>query len=196
MTKYGEEEIEFTTKEERIKKEDSLRDELVASLVRSMKAIPEKLGKGIEQAVEVEESIKRAMPSWLATNPVPNLAHMPNEAKERNIQVTAEQEAHKKAVSPSKDIKILEEPEVVVPETKTVPVNASIVIAGAGSAVSEEKELFEDDATPVVAEAPSTAPAAVLVETAAVVAKADVKDAKDADGFDVFSGEDIFGDTK
>ena len=40
LVKFAEEQIEFSTEAERIQKEDKLRDDLVASMTRSMKAIP------------------------------------------------------------------------------------------------------------------------------------------------------------
>lgn len=92
LTKYAEESIEYSSAEERIKKEDQLRDELVSSLIRSMKAIPEKLGKGIEAAIEVEESIKKAIPEWLENGAVPNIA---NGAKKNYIKNASDQKAQK-----------------------------------------------------------------------------------------------------
>lgn len=92
LTKYAEEKISYNSDEDRINQEDNLRDDLVASLVRSMKSIPEKLGKGAENAVEVEEAIKKAIPDWLENGPVPNIA---NNAEKKHIQNTAEQKAHK-----------------------------------------------------------------------------------------------------
>jgi hypothetical protein len=96
LTKYAEETIEYTTEEERIAKEDQLRDELVESLKRSMKAIPERLGKGIEEAIEVEEAIKKAIPEWLESGAVPNIA---NKAEKKLIQNAAEQKAEKDAAT-------------------------------------------------------------------------------------------------
>ena len=88
LTKYAEESIDYETDAERIAKEDQLRDELVDSLKRSMQAIPEKLGKGLEEAIEVEQAIQKAIPEWLENSPVPNLA---NNAEKKFIQDAAEQ---------------------------------------------------------------------------------------------------------
>jgi hypothetical protein len=92
LSKYAEESIEFSSDEERIAKEDQLRDDLVVSLVRSMKEIPKKLGKGIDQAIEVEESIKKAIPEFLEKGNVPNIANVP---KKNHVQDTAEQKNQK-----------------------------------------------------------------------------------------------------
>ena len=92
LVKYAEEEIEYTSDADRQQKEDALRDDLISSVKRSMKAIPEKLGKGIENAVEVEQLIKKAIPEWLANGPVPNMA---NTAKKTEVRVAAEQKEQK-----------------------------------------------------------------------------------------------------
>ncbi|MFA7219426.1 MAG: hypothetical protein WC119_02900 [Synergistaceae bacterium] len=96
LTKYAEESIEYSSAEERIKKEDELRDELVFSLIRSMKAIPEKLGKGIDAAIEVEESIKKAIPEWLENGAIPNIA---NGAEKNYIKNASDQKAQKDEAS-------------------------------------------------------------------------------------------------
>jgi hypothetical protein len=129
LTKYAEEEISYDTYAERISKEDILRDDLVDSLIRSMKAIPEKLGKGVENAIEVEESIGKAIPKWLENDTVPNIA---NNAKKKMIQVAAEQKDNKD--SQSKVISV----EEIKPEQKdSNPKNETVVT---------EENLFEDDA--------------------------------------------------
>jgi hypothetical protein len=114
LTKYGEEEIEFNSPEERIEKEDSLRNDLLTSLIRSMKVIPERLDKGIEQAIEVGNAIKKAIPEWLAKGPIPNIA---NGAKASDIQATARQDDQKKSVEQIKDIDIIGEDTPVKKET-------------------------------------------------------------------------------
>jgi hypothetical protein len=88
ITKYAEEEIEYSSETERIQKEDALTDSLVESMTRSMKAIPEKLGKGVTAAIEVEQAIKKTIPEWLAKNIVPNIA---NNAKKQDNKIKNEQ---------------------------------------------------------------------------------------------------------
>lgn len=92
LTKYAEESIEYSSEQERIEKEDQLTNDLIISLRRGMKSIPEKLGKGIDQAIEVEESICKAIPEWLESSAVPNIA---NGAEKKYIQVVAEQKQKK-----------------------------------------------------------------------------------------------------
>lgn len=101
LTKYAEEEIEYSSDSERIQKEQALRDDLLTNLITSMKAIPERLNKGVAQAQEVEESIKRTIPEWLANGPVPNIANM---AKAKELTVTAEQKANKDEHSKEVDV--------------------------------------------------------------------------------------------
>lgn len=133
LTKYAEETIEYSTDAERIAKEDKLRDELVASLVRSMKAIPEKLGKGIEQAIEVEEAIQRAIPEWLENGPVPNIA---NTAEKKQIQAVAEQKVQK-------DVAVANLAEVTKPEVDGSGDNSHV-----DQLNETDEDLFEDDEMP------------------------------------------------
>jgi hypothetical protein len=155
LTKYAEESIEYNSEEERISKEDQLRDELLASLVRSMHAIPEKLGKGIEEAIEVEEAIQKAIPEWLENGPVPNIA---NTAEKKQIQAVAEQKAQKDEAEanlkevindePSgseSDEDLFEEDEMPEPEAVEKPEEAE----GANEAenVSETKEEAKSDSS-------------------------------------------------
>jgi hypothetical protein len=88
ITKYAEEEIEYSSEVERTQKEDALTASLVESMTRSMKAIPEKLGKGVAEAIEVEQAIKKTIPEWLAKNIVPNIA---NNAKKQDNKIKNEQ---------------------------------------------------------------------------------------------------------
>jgi len=128
LTKYAEESIEYSSEKERIEKEDQLTNDLVVSLRRSMKSIPEKLGKGIDQAIQVEESISKAIPEWLATSAIPNIA---NGAEKKHIQVVAEQKQ-------KKDESTANLAEVVKPEAK---VETKVET----KAVEAEESLFEDD---------------------------------------------------
>lgn len=131
LVKFAEEQIEFSTEAERIQKEDKLRDDLVAAMTRSMKAIPEKLGKGIDQAIEVEQSIKKAMPEWMAQGNVPNIA---NSAKKIELQKSADQkDAKDKAVAEASELDV--KPTTSSKEDK---------VKGKDDDVSQE-ELFEDN---------------------------------------------------
>ena len=77
LVNHAEEEIEFDNDAERIAQEDQLTSDLTSYIVRAMRNIPAKLGKGIENAQQVEEAIQKAIPDWLAKGPVPNIANQP-----------------------------------------------------------------------------------------------------------------------
>ena len=173
LTKYAEEGIEFSSDSDRIEKEDGLRDDLVASIMRSMKAIPERLGKGIDQAIEVEEAIQKAIPAWLENGPVPNIA---NGAKEKVIKVTAEQKDNKDSQIPVVDTKIDKE-DVQVEVVKTSESTTS---------VSEEDvhDLFEDDAPSTNTEAKKEVEKEKDVDPSV---KNDLKEFFDEDDDDLFS---------
>ena len=168
LTKYAEEEIEFLDVKELVAKEDDLRNDLVSSLIRSMKYIPEKLGKGADKAIEVEESIKKAIPEWLEKNPVPNIA---NGAKKTDIRNSAEQMANKtiQEASVSNTLSVIEEPEKT---EKTEKTEEKVTV--------DEKDLFEDDSN-------------VSSTVAKEKSSADKTNSK-GDDFDLFNDDDIFGD--
>jgi len=186
LTKYAEEEIEYSTDLERTQKEESLRDDLVTSLIKSMKAIPERLNKGVQNAQEVEESIKKSIPAWLANGTVPNIANM---AKKQEIQVSAEQKSNKDEYSKdsAKDMDVFEDPKPnnnAKDEVKQV-----ISIIDSTPDIPEvdkvnESDLFEDDKATVSAVVPET-----KVETK-VETKAPSKDKKSE--FDDIFDDDIF----
>lgn len=144
LTKYAEEEIEFDSISERQKKEDDLREDLLANMMRSMKAIPARLGKGVEQAAEVEEAIQKAIPAWLEKGAIPNIA---NGAKEKVIQITAEQKNNKDSQITVPEVKSLSKPEIAkIVELPKPEIDQSVEL----TALSEVdvKNLFEDDVTP------------------------------------------------
>ena len=110
IVKQAQEEISFKNESERISLENSLTNDLVDSLIRSMKAVPERLGKGVPNAQELEESISKAIPEWLDGNP-PNLI---NSTKEKLNKSSSEQKVNK---SKADDILNVTEPESK-PESK------------------------------------------------------------------------------
>ena len=182
FTKYCEEEIEFSSAEERVKKEDSLREDLVASLMRDFREVPKQLGKGLAQTLKVEEAIQKALPQWLSQNPIPNIA---NNSKKIDVKNTAKQYVEKVEAAPAVEVEVFE-------EKKVLPINASVVVASgeAPSAEVLEKELFDD--------APVAAPVAAPVESSEPDLDPVVSvSPSEADGFDdVFGGEDIFEEGK
>lgn len=74
ISKYAESEIEFKDEQDRIKLEDELQNDIVKDIIRSMRSLPEKLGKKTDAIERIEESITKSIPEWLNKNPVPNLA--------------------------------------------------------------------------------------------------------------------------
>jgi hypothetical protein len=138
ITKYAEEEIEFSSASERIQKEEALTDDLTQSLIRSMKAIPERLAKGVDQAVEVQALIKKAIPEWLANSPVPNIA---NNAKKNEIKADADAKSNKdEAVARVKEVDLMEND--VAPVPSQAPAHETNEKNEA-----EANELFDDGAT-------------------------------------------------
>lgn len=166
LTKYAEEQIEYSTPKERMEKEDELRDDLVASIVRSMKAIPEKLGKGIEAAIEVEESIKKAIPEWMEKEAVPNLA---NTAKKKEIQNEAEQKEQKKKAEDNLSEVLTEDCSKKEAETSA----------------SSESDLFEEDEMPEPKKVDGADDP---------IGEEESKEADDGFGDDFFDDDDLFDD--
>ena len=74
ITKYSEKKITYETPEEMVKKEDEFTSELTSDIIRTMRGLPERLGKKTDAVVVIEEKIQKKIPEWLANNPVPNLA--------------------------------------------------------------------------------------------------------------------------
>ena len=84
LTKYGESKIEYDSPEEMMTKEDQLNDEVVSDLVRTMRALPSKLGKKTNAVVEIEEKIKTKIPEWLKNGPEPNIANVAQKDAEKS----------------------------------------------------------------------------------------------------------------
>lgn len=197
IVKYAEEEIEYSNTKERIEKEDAIRDDVVANLLRSLKAIPEKLGKGIENAIEVEESIKKKIPEWLANGPVPNIA---NGAIGKEISVSATQQAQKDEVASytkidveepkketKKEIKVsskeleVEQVEQIEAPVSSAPLSGSLA------------ELFEDDTVVPVVSSPIPVEVKEAVEEAVEEIREKIKKVKKEEKIEK-SDDDLFGD--
>lgn len=91
IVKQAQEEISYENESDRISLEDNLMNDLINSIVRSMKEIPARLGKGISEAQDVEEAIASSLPKWLDKNP-PNIA---DETKKKLSKVSSEQKENK-----------------------------------------------------------------------------------------------------
>lgn len=138
LSKYAEESIQYENENERIEKEDALRDDLIHSLARSMKAIPEKLGKGISNAVEVEEAIVKAIPEWLEKGAVPNIANLP---KKKNIQDTATQK-DKKDKEAKNEASMIKGVDIDVDESES---KLEFTASGGDTTNNTGGDLFDDD---------------------------------------------------
>lgn len=129
ITKQASEEIEYSSEAERLTLEENLTTDLVDSIVKTMRTVPARLGKGIENAQEVEEAISKAIPEWLENNP-PNLADKPREAANRSAA-----EAKEVIDRASEDILDVDEESVDEESVDTL-----------------EEDLFEDDEPPAKSE--------------------------------------------
>lgn len=85
ITKYAEEEIEYQTQEDRISKESELIEDLIDSLKVSMSQVTKKMNMGIDEAIEVQESISKTIPEWLKNNPIPNIANKAYQSNKKNV---------------------------------------------------------------------------------------------------------------
>jgi len=137
ITKQAQEEIEYKNEEERLALEEGLSNDLISSVINSMRLVPQRLGKGVDNAQEVEESITKAIPQWFENSP-PNLANVP---KANSNKVASDQKANKDDFASSVE-DIIAEPEVVA-----VMTNKEVEIAESelGSEKVPEEMLFGDD---------------------------------------------------
>ena len=92
ITKYAEKKITYETPEEMIQKEDQLTDELVKDVIRTMRSMPDKLGKKTDAVTKIEEKINKKIPTWLEEGSEPNIANL---AKDNIAKVVAEVNAKK-----------------------------------------------------------------------------------------------------
>lgn len=91
IVKQAQEEISYKDESERISLENLLTNDLINSVVRSMREIPSRLGKGVAEAQELEEQISSSIPKWLNENP-PNII---NETKKKLTKVSSDQKENK-----------------------------------------------------------------------------------------------------
>jgi len=197
VVKYAEEEIEYTDAQDRIAKEDALTNSLVDSVMRSLMSIPERLKKGKTQAIEVEQKIMKAIPAWLANEPVPNIA---NGAKKAfNTEVDKQQKEKEKAIKadksilPDEDAKIVKSESNMSKEDFKAAVEDSKTVATLVISKDDADKLFEEDVPKsdkiVEPKSNNVEAASTLVQPVAAT------NVKVDDGFDLFSEtEDLFGD--
>ncbi len=178
LVKQAEQEIEFSSREEMIQKEDELRNDLLASLKRDMAAVPASLNKGIEEAIKVEEAIKKAIPEWMGKEGVPNLAN--DAAKRLEVKVAAEQKAAKDAAGEVISNVTAAAKEIVKAKAEVETVK------------SNENDFFDDDfgsSAPAAPAAPE--PKKVVTSEAIAATKPAAKSAKSSSD-DLFGDDDLF----
>jgi hypothetical protein len=181
VVKYAEEEIDYTSKEDIKVAEDALNADLIDCMLRSLKATADKLGKGKAEAIEVEQTLSKAIPEWLANDPVPNIA---NGAKKVLNTVADKQKVEKdKAAAAEKDL--VEGEAKLTPKVDASPVEQTQTVEN--KSTDDVGDLFENDPTPVKAEVADVVEPTPVPET-----KKETK--KEDDGFDIFAdSEDLFG---
>jgi len=141
FTKYGEEEIEFSSDKERIQKEEALRDNLIDRLLRDMGETTKRIGVGVKEVKQVEETITKKIPEWLEKSPVPNIA---NKALTHEIQVEEKQADEKQKVEArveSIDKELEEDGKSVKSKTKEIEKTEKTEKTEDAGTV----DLFEDD---------------------------------------------------
>lgn len=85
ITKYAEQKITYENENEMIQKEDKLTEELVQDIIRTMRSMPDKLGKKTNAVVNIEEKIKKKIPTWLEEGSEPNIANLSKTNSEKSM---------------------------------------------------------------------------------------------------------------
>lgn len=85
VTKYSEKKITYESNEEMIRKEDELTAELVSDIVRTMRALPNQLGKKTEAVAKIENKIQKRIPEWLENGADPNIANGARRQHEKSV---------------------------------------------------------------------------------------------------------------
>ena len=130
ITKYAERSISYGSKEEMLEQEDALTNEVVADLIRSMRSMPEKLGKKTTANIEIESKIAKKIPEWLNGNVEPNIA---NNAKTQYDNNKAKASA---------DIEAKKEKENIAIETSVAKNNNSPNPIKASDDIFNDEDLF------------------------------------------------------
>ena len=192
IIKQAQEEISYESEEDRIAQEEALTSDLVTSIVRSMRSVPEKLGKGVANAQEVEESIAKAIPAWL-NEKVPNIADNP---KKKLIQVSAEQ---KSKVDEVDDIFDVEETTPVAPveevefSVEEAPVEL-LVSTETPVSTDKQEDLFEEEEPPAKSEVIEEAPAVEEAPEVKVNIPQETENKETESKVEVMSNSDSFDD--
>ena len=96
ITKYAEKKIAYTNAEDMVKQEDQLTQELTSDIIRTMRALPSKLGKTTTANIAVEEKIAKKIPEWLLDNVEPNIANNALIQHDKNKAKAVEDKAESK----------------------------------------------------------------------------------------------------
>lgn len=191
VVKYAEEEIEYSSVAELKEKEDALNSDLVDCMLRGLTATANKLGKGKAEAIEVEQTLSKAIPEWLANDPVPNIA---NGAKKILNTVADKQKAEKDKAAATEAAMLPEDDgKLIKPAKADVNPMEQLQHVKIEKPVPEDlADLFADDSSEPK---PISTPIEVEVEAKTEATEATGKTKKEDDGFDIFSdSEDLFGD--
>lgn len=177
ITKQAQEEIEYSSESERLEKEAELSKDIIDSVISSMKLVPERLGKGVENAQEVEDAISKAIPEWLNENP-PNLSNVP---KKNSDKVAAEQKSNKDEAAGSLDNLLGDSVTEKVSVTEEVTED-----------LFDDNDLFADDESPAQPEVLEE----VVKEDVQVAEESKKEVVTETDSFDLFDDDemDLFGE--
>jgi hypothetical protein len=134
ITKYAEKKITYDSQEEMIRKEDQLTDELVKDIIRTMRSMPDKLGKKTTAVASIEDKISKKIPAWLEDGVEPNIAN------------TAQKVAIKSVADASAKVETAKEKEAVkTAETKSFLKTELVSPTPVEKTEEKEEELFDDD---------------------------------------------------
>jgi hypothetical protein len=94
LTKYAEKSIAYDTKEDMVAKENELTEELLSDMIRSMRTIPERLGKKTNAVQEIEERITVSIPEFMVS---------PDQAKIKIDDMNAAKKKYNTGISEQKE---------------------------------------------------------------------------------------------
>ena len=138
ITKYAEKKIAYSSQEDMVEKEDNLTSELVNDIIRTMRSLPDRLGKKTEAIKNIEEKIQKKIPSWLEENPVPNIANLAKDKYERNISNANAKIEQKKPIAKELEKQVKD---IIDPKTEETPIKT----AKNESIDLDKKDLFDDE---------------------------------------------------
>ena len=153
IAKYSETTIEFDSQENMVAQEEEHNADVVNDLIRSMRELPDRLGKKTNAVTKIEASIEGAIPKWLNENPIPNIADGVN------LPLTMKDKSDNKAIAKNKtkselteDLDLGDDDETATEETEVVEEFAEVeaetndvpeaVTADANDLFSDDDDLF------------------------------------------------------